>query len=106
LFCRTEDHPDQPSDLGTTIGHCHRQERMTEPTEITITIDAKTKALRSGNRWAVMRRQPDGSWDCARTWSGGRRSLLQYLNEQDIHPTRDAEVALGQIAEQQGFKER
>lgn len=75
-------------------------------TEITIPIDAKTIALRSGNRWAVRRRQPNGDWDTARTWAGGRRSLLQFLDEQGIVPTRDAETLLAQVPEQQGFKER
>lgn len=79
---------------------------MTEPTEITIDVDSKTRAVRSGNRWALLRRQPDGSWDCSRTWNGGRRSLLQYLDEQGIAPTRDAEAALSLIPESSGFKER
>lgn len=79
---------------------------MTEPTETTIQIDAKTIALRSENRWAVRRRLPDGSYDTAKTWSGGRRSLLQYLEEQGIVPTRDAEAQLSTIAESVGFKER
>ncbi len=79
---------------------------MTEPTETVILVDAKTKALRSGNRWCVQRRQSDGSWDMARTWTGGRRSLLQYLQEQGIVPTRDAEAALALVPESQGFKER
>lgn len=75
-------------------------------TERTIPIDAKTTAIRSGNRWAIRRRQPDGSWDTMKTWAGGRRSLLQYLDEQGIVPTRDAEAALAQVPESQGFKER
>lgn len=79
---------------------------MTEPTEISILIDMKTKALRSGNRWALMRRQPNGDWDTTRTWTGGRRSLLQYLAEQGIVPTRDAEALLATIPEASGFRER
>lgn len=79
---------------------------MTEPTEIVVLIDAKTKALRSGNRWCVQRRQPDGSWDMDRVWTGGRRSLLQYLDEQGIVPTRDAEGVLATLPEGSGFKER
>ena len=75
-------------------------------TEQSIQIDAKTRAHRSGNRWAVQRRLPDGSWDMAKTWTGGRRSLLLYLEGEDIHPSRDAEAALAQIPESQGFKER
>ena len=75
-------------------------------TEISIQLDHKHIARRSQNRWAVQRRQPDGSWDCQRTWSGGRRSLLQFLDEQGIAPTRDAEAALALVPESSGFKER
>lgn len=75
-------------------------------TETTIQIDAKTIAVRSGNRWALRRRQPNGSYDTIRTWSGGRRSLMQFLDEQSIVPTRDAEAALSRISESVGFKER
>ncbi len=75
-------------------------------TEIHIQIDAKTIAVRSGNRWAIRRRQPDGSYDTIRTWSGGRRSLMQFLDEQSIVPTRDAEAQLALIPESSGFKER
>ncbi len=74
--------------------------------EVVITIDAKTRVHRSGNRWAVQRRQSDGSWDLAKAWSGGRRSLLQYLDEQGIAPTRDAEAALALLPETSGFRER
>lgn len=75
-------------------------------TEITIPIDAKTTAIRSGNRWALRRRQPNGDWDTARAWTGGRRSLLQFLDEQGIVPTRDAEAVLATLPEGIGFKER
>jgi hypothetical protein len=75
-------------------------------TETTIQIDMKTIAVRSGNRWALRRRQPNGDWDTTRTWSGGRRSLLQYLDEQGIAPTRDAEAQLALIPEASGFRER
>lgn len=75
-------------------------------TETTIQIDAKTQAIRSGNRWALLRRLPDGTYDTERTWTGGRRSLLQYLDEQGIVPTRDAEAQLAGIAESSGFRER
>lgn len=75
-------------------------------TEITILLDAKHKALRSNNRWCIQRRQPDGSWDMIRTWSGGRRSLLQWCDENGVYPTRDAEAQLALIPESTGFKER
>ena len=75
-------------------------------TEISITLDHKHIARRSGNKWAVQRRQPDGSWDLLKAWTGGRRSLLQFCDEQGIVPTRDAEAALALVPEQQGFKER
>ncbi len=75
-------------------------------TETTIQIDAKTIAIRSGNRWALRRRLPNGDYDTERTWTGGRRSLLQYLEEQGIVPTRDAEAELARLPEGSGFKER
>jgi len=75
-------------------------------TEITILIDAKHLAHRSGNKWAIQKRQPDGSWDLMRAWEGGRRSLLAFCDEQGIVPTRDAEAALSKIPESSGFKER
>ena len=75
-------------------------------TEISITLDHKHIARRSANKWAVQRRQPDGSWDLLKAWTGGRRSLLQFCDEQGIVPTRDAEAALGSIAESSGFRER
>lgn len=79
---------------------------MEAPTEIVILIDAKHKALRSGNKWCIQRRQPDGSYDLLKAWTGGRRSLLQFCDEQGIVPTRDAEAALGAIPEASGFRER
>lgn len=75
-------------------------------TEISIQLDHKHIARRSQNRWAVQRRLPDGTYDTLKTWTGGRRSLLQYLDEQGIVPTRDAEAALSTIPEASGFRER
>jgi len=75
-------------------------------TETTIQIDARHRAIRSGNRWALIHRQPDGTYDTLRTWAGGRRSLLQYLDEQGIAPSRDAEAALAKLPENSGFRER
>ena len=75
-------------------------------TEISITLDHKHIARRSANKWAVQRRQPDGSWDLLKAWTGGRRSLLQFCDEQGIVPTRDAEAELARLPEGSGFKER
>lgn len=75
-------------------------------TEIQIQLDVKHRALRSGSRWAVTRMQPDGSYDLVSAWTGGRRSLLQWLEENKVYPTREAEAQLAVIPESQGFKER
>lgn len=75
-------------------------------TEISITLDHKHTARRSANKWAVQRRQPDGSYDLLKAWTGGRRSLLQFCEEQGIVPTRDAEAVLATLPEGNGFKER
>lgn len=75
-------------------------------TEINIDLDLKHRAIRSGNRWAVLRRLSDGTWDTIRAWSGGRRSLLQFCEERSIAPSREAEQKLAAIPESEGFKER
>ena len=75
-------------------------------TDQTFRLDRKTEAIRSGERWALRRLQPDGSWDTVDFWQGGRRSLFHKLEERGIVPTREAEAALALIPENQGFKER
>lgn len=75
-------------------------------TELTIDIDRKTRALRSGERWVLQQKQPDGTYDMVDHWAGGRRSLFQKLEELHIVPTREAEAALALIPESNGFKER
>lgn len=79
---------------------------MTEPTEITIELDRKTRALRSGNRWAVQRLRPDGTWDMESTWAGGRRSLFHWMEQHGVVPSRDAEARLASVPESVGFRER
>lgn len=75
-------------------------------TEITIQLDAKHRALRSGSRWAVTRMQPDGAYDLVLAWDGGRRSLLQWCEANKVYPTREAEAQLALLPEGVGFKER
>ncbi len=75
-------------------------------TETTIVLDAKTKAIRSGSRWAVQKRQPDGSWDMVAAWDGSRRSLLQWAERNGVYPTREAEAILSTLPEGTGFKDR
>ena len=74
--------------------------------EATIQIDAKTIAHRSNNRWAIQRKQPDGSYDLAAAWDGNRRSLYNWLEQNRIAPTRQAEEQLALLPEQTGFRER
>ena len=75
-------------------------------TEITIDLDRKHRAIRSGERWAVQRRQTDGSWDMIAAWDGGRRSLIQWAQNHDVHLTREAEQVLDNMPEGRGFKDR
>ena len=79
---------------------------MTAPTEITIDLDSVHRAIRSGDRWAVMRRQPDGGWHTLATWAGGRRSLFHWAEKNDVHPSREAEAQLALLPETRGFRER
>ncbi len=75
-------------------------------TEITIEIDRVHRAVRSGDRWALMKRQPDGSHDSIAVWSGGRRSLFHRLEELGIVPSREAEERLSQLPESTGWRDR
>ena len=75
-------------------------------TETTIELDRKTRAIRSGSRWAVQRRQPDGSWDLVEAWNGGRRSLVLWCEKHGVYPTREAEAMLSALPEGIGFRER
>ena len=77
-------------------------EEIWEGSVVTIEIEVKPKSdyLERGLKAMEWRRDMD------RVWTGGRRSLLQYLDEQGIVPTRDAEAALSTIAESSGFRER
>ena len=81
---------------------------MTEaaPTEITIDLDRKHRALRSGDRWAVQKRLPDGSYDLLEAWTGGRRSLYHWLELHHISPDRNAEQILARLPEATKFRER
>lgn len=76
------------------------------PTETIITIDRVHRAIRSGDRWAVQRHMPDGTWDALDMWSGGRRSLIQWLDRRRIVPSREAERQLADIPEATGFRDR
>ncbi len=75
-------------------------------TEVTIELDRKTRSIRSGNRWAVQRLLPDGSWDMVDAWVGNRRSLLKWCEANHVAPTREAEAQLAVIPESDGFKDR
>lgn len=75
-------------------------------TEQTFVLNLKTRAHRSGNRWAIQKLQTDGSWDMTVHWNGGRRSLLAWCEANDVHPSRDAEAALALLPESTGFRER
>lgn len=79
---------------------------MTISTEITVELDRVHRAVRSGDKWAVMKRLPDGTLDTIALWAGGRRSLFHRCQELGIVPSREAEEALALLPETTGFKER
>lgn len=74
--------------------------------DVQIQLDRKHRAHRSGDRWAVTRLQPDGSYDLVEAWDGGRRSLIQWAQEHDVHPSREAERILDSLSETTGFRDR
>jgi len=75
-------------------------------TEQSYQLDRKHRALRSGNRWAIQRQKPDGSWDMVAHWQGGRRSLIQWAEQNGVAIERATEAALALLPEAQGFRER
>ena len=75
-------------------------------TEVCIVLDRMHRALRSGERWAVQRFQPNGEWDMVDNWNGGRRSLLQWCANHDVHPGREAEAILATMPESTGWRDR
>ncbi|MDQ5918939.1 MAG: hypothetical protein QG660_2054 [Pseudomonadota bacterium] len=79
---------------------------MTATTEITIELDRVHTALRSGDRWAICKRLPDGTHDTLETWAGGRRSLFHHCNALGIVPSREAEERLALLPETTGFRDR
>lgn len=74
-------------------------------TEVTIQIDARHRAHRSGDRWLIQKANQDGVYDMIDQWAGNRRSLLKYLDDHNIHPTRTAEDQLAALPERQGFRD-
>lgn len=74
-------------------------------TEVTIDLDRKHRAIRSGDRWAVQRRLPEGGYDLVAAWAGSRRSLVQWCAENGVYPSRDAERILDGLSEG-GFRDR
>jgi hypothetical protein len=72
---------------------------------IEIQLDRKHKVHRDGDRWAVTRLQDTGQYDLVEAWDGNRRSLMRWLETNNIHPTREAESRLYQLPERRGFRE-
>lgn len=72
-------------------------------TDTVIDIDARTRVHRSGDRWVVQRRQTDGSYDLIANWTGNRRSLMRWLEDNNVYPTREAERQLALLPERRGF---
>lgn len=74
-------------------------------TETVIQLDRVTRVHRDGNRWAVTRLQPQGHYDMLHAWEGNRRSLFRWLEDNNVHPSREAERQLALLPERRGFRE-
>lgn len=74
--------------------------------QITIELDRLHRAVRSGDRWAIQKRLPDGQLDTLEAWAGGRRSLFHHCEKLGISPSREAEAALASLPESTGFRDR
>lgn len=75
-------------------------------TEVTIPLDRVHFAIRSGDRWALRKRLPNGELDTLETWAGGRRSLFHHCQSRGIVPSREAEELLALQPETRGFRDR
>lgn len=74
-------------------------------TEVTIQLDARHKAIRSDDTWVIQKQTRDGVYDMVDHWTGNRRSLIHYLEDKKIFPTRAAEDAIAALPERKGFRE-
>jgi len=68
-----------------------------------ITLDAKHTAIRDGDQWQVSRLHPSGQYRTVANWTGNRRSILQWCEDNDVHPTRQAESILASLPERTAF---
>lgn len=74
--------------------------------DVTIQLDAKHRAHRVDNqRWVIQKANRDGVYDMIANWTGNRRSLLRWLEDNKIHPSREAESKIAALPERNGFKE-
>ncbi len=74
-------------------------------TQQTIPLDRKHQAVVDGARIAIQRFQQNGNWDAVAFLQGGGRTILRWCDQNDVHPTRDAEQILSALPDI-GFKER
>lgn len=75
---------------------------MTTP-DPTIQIDMRTRVVRSGDTWLIQQRQSDGHYDMIDHWQGNRRSLMRWFEDNNVHPTREAEQQLALLPERRSF---
>ncbi len=71
--------------------------------DVVIDIDAKTRIIRSGDNWVVQKKQPDGRYDMTDHWTGNRRSLMRWFEDNNVHPSREAERQLALLPERRSF---
>ena len=71
--------------------------------DVVIEIDAKVRVHRSGDKWVIQKKQPDGRYDMIDHWTGNRRSLMRWLETNNVHPSREAERQLALLPERRSF---
>lgn len=76
---------------------------MTTP-DVTIQLDRKHRAIRSGDRWALTAMQSDGTYDLVEAWDGPRRSIFARAEARNIVPSREAERQLALLPERRAFR--
>lgn len=72
-------------------------------TEITIDVDMKVRVIRSDDKWVIQKKQPDGHYDMIDHWTGNRRSLMRWFEDNNVHPSREAERQLALLPERRSF---
>jgi len=74
-------------------------------TDTLIQVDAKTRAIRSDDKWVIQKATTEGAYDMVDNWTGNRRSLFHWLEKNGVTPSREAEQKLALLPERKSFRE-